>query len=38
MEAEKPGTVFWLTGLAGAGKSTLAQELAKKLRDQGREA
>ena len=38
MEAEKPGTVFWLTGLAGAGKSTLAQELAKKLRGQGREA
>ena len=28
-------TVFWLTGLSGAGKTTLGTLLAKKLRDQG---
>lgn len=30
------GTTLWLTGLPGAGKSTLAQELANVLSEQGR--
>ncbi|MEZ0373061.1 MAG: adenylyl-sulfate kinase [Candidatus Sericytochromatia bacterium] len=30
------GRVFWLTGLAGAGKTTLAGELTAELRRQGR--
>jgi adenylylsulfate kinase len=30
------GTVFWLTGLSGAGKTTLANQLEKYLFDQGK--
>lgn len=35
MTANNAGTTIWLTGLPGAGKSTLAQELASVLREQG---
>ncbi len=38
MTSERPGRVFWLTGLAGAGKSTLAKETVQLLRTQGRNA
>ena len=31
----KQGTVIWLTGLSGAGKTTLAQGLAKRLKAAG---
>ncbi|MCA3260307.1 MAG: adenylyl-sulfate kinase [Telmatospirillum sp.] len=31
-----PGTVFWVTGLSGAGKTTLAQSLVPALRARGR--
>jgi cytidine diphosphoramidate kinase len=34
--AAKPGRVFWITGLAGSGKSTIAHELTEALRAQGR--
>ncbi|MCP5464818.1 MAG: adenylyl-sulfate kinase [Deltaproteobacteria bacterium] len=30
----KPGTLIWITGFAGAGKSTLAKELKSKLNQQ----
>src|SRR6202050_328558 len=33
-----PGRVFWITGLSGAGKTTLGQELWTRLRAAGREA
>ncbi len=33
-----PGVVFWLTGLSGAGKSTIAQATCRALRLQGRQA
>src|SRR5580658_2984713 len=38
-EAEKevsPGRVFWITGLSGAGKTTLGRELWRRLRAAGR--
>jgi glutamine kinase len=31
-----PGRVFWITGLSGAGKTTLGQELGNRLRAAGR--
>jgi adenylylsulfate kinase-like enzyme/phosphohistidine swiveling domain-containing protein len=31
-----PGRVFWITGLSGAGKTTLGLELSSRLRDAGR--
>ncbi|MBT2291006.1 adenylyl-sulfate kinase [Paenibacillus albidus] len=34
----KQAPVLWLTGLSGAGKSTIASLLAEKLREQGRAA
>jgi cytidine diphosphoramidate kinase len=34
----KSGTVFWITGLSGAGKTTLAQLLVPALRARGRAA
>lgn len=34
----EPGTVWWLTGLSGAGKTTLAEQLALVLRAAGRVA
>jgi N5-(cytidine 5'-diphosphoramidyl)-L-glutamine hydrolase len=33
---EREGTVYWVTGLSGAGKSTIGRELAATLRAQGR--
>lgn len=33
-----PGTVYWITGLSGAGKSTVASLLAARLRAHGRVA
>lgn len=33
-----PGTVWWLTGLAGAGKTVLAERLVEVLREAGRVA
>ena len=33
-----PGRVFWLTGLSGAGKTTLGRELWRRLRADGRPA
>jgi adenylylsulfate kinase-like enzyme len=33
-----PGSVFWITGLSGAGKTTLGQELWSRLRAAGRPA
>ena len=33
-----PGAVYWFTGLAGAGKSTLARLFVQRLRDLGRRA
>src|SRR5438094_8560872 len=33
-----PGRVFWITGLSGAGKTTLGRELWNRLRATGREA
>jgi adenylylsulfate kinase-like enzyme/phosphohistidine swiveling domain-containing protein len=35
-EHEAPGRVFWITGLSGAGKTTLGQELSRRLRAAGR--
>nr|WP_310833818.1 adenylyl-sulfate kinase [Aetokthonos hydrillicola] len=29
------GTVLWLTGLSGAGKTTIAKEVAQQLRTRG---
>ncbi|WP_310733110.1 adenylyl-sulfate kinase [Rubrivivax rivuli] len=34
----RPAPVLWLTGLSGAGKSTIAQATCRALRDQGRAA
>ena len=31
-----PGRVFWITGLSGAGKTTVGQELSNRLRAAGR--
>src|SRR5581483_4594412 len=31
---QKPGFILWFTGLSGAGKSTIAQAVQKKLKDQ----
>src|SRR5580693_1645240 len=31
-----PGRVFWITGLSGAGKTTLGRELWRRLRAAGR--
>lgn len=36
MEASPPGAVYWVTGLPGAGKSTLARALAAQLAREGR--
>lgn len=36
MDALKNGYVIWLMGLSGAGKTTLAIELERKLREKGR--
>ena len=33
-----PGRVIWITGLSGAGKSTVAQQVVQRLRAQGRSA
>jgi adenylylsulfate kinase-like enzyme len=30
-----PGRVFWITGLSGAGKTTLGRELSNRLRANG---
>lgn len=32
----EPGVVYWLTGLSGAGKTTVARAVARRLREQGR--
>ena len=34
-EHHRPGAVIWFTGLSGAGKSTIAEALAKDLNSQG---
>ena len=31
-----PGRVFWITGLSGAGKTTVGEELWRRLRAAGR--
>jgi adenylylsulfate kinase-like enzyme len=36
MKAGAPGLVYWITGLPGAGKSTLARRLTEALQSQGR--
>jgi adenylylsulfate kinase-like enzyme len=38
MTPSDPGTVFWITGLSGAGKSTVAARLQARLRGIGRPA
>lgn len=38
MTSPEPGTVFWITGLSGAGKSTVAGRLQSRLRAIGRPA
>ncbi|MFI9229915.1 adenylyl-sulfate kinase [Streptomyces rimosus] len=35
-DVHRPGPVIWLTGLSGAGKSTVALELVGRLRESGR--
>ncbi len=35
-QLSSPGRVFWITGLSGAGKTTLGQELSTRLRASGR--
>jgi adenylyl-sulfate kinase len=38
IRSERPGLVVWLTGLSGAGKTTLAMELSRRLEGAGTRA
>ncbi|KAH7339348.1 hypothetical protein B0J17DRAFT_357881 [Rhizoctonia solani] len=36
VETSKPGSVYWMSGMAGTGKTTISYSLCKQLQDSGR--